>query len=282
MKYKTLGQTGLRISCIGFGGSIIGGYGWGKVKDKESIAAIHKALELGVNFFDTADVYGLGHSEEVLAKGLGYYRKRVVIATKVGVRWDKRKKESYKDLSPEHIREAVEGSLTRLKIDCIPLYQIHYPDYNTLPIETMAVLNELQREGKILYIGCSNFTPVLIKTFQKHIRLESAQERYNLLDHTIDKRLVPIYRKMKMSLLAYSPLAGGKLIKNKKLKEIALKYNKTPIQVAIRWILDNNIVTSAILGIRTPKEIEEDVGALGWKLSAEDRLIFNHFRGIIK
>jgi len=274
MEYKTLGKTDLKISCIGFGGSIIGGYGWGKVKDKESIAAIHRALELGVNFFDTADVYGLGHSERILAKALGNYRKKVVIATKVGVRWNRRIKKSYKDLSPEHIRKAVEGSLTRLKIDCIPLYQIHYPDPDTPLFNTMAVLEELQREGKILYIGCSNFNQGQIDEVQRYGRVESAQERYNILDRTIEQYL--IYRKMKMSLLAYSPLAGGQLVKNSKLKEIGLKYNKTPVQVAIRWILDNNIVTSAILGIRKPKEIEEDVGALGWKLSLEDRELLSN------
>jgi len=304
MEYKKLGQTNLRISCLGFGGCPIGGYGWGKVRDEDSIVAIQKALELGINFFDTADVYGLGHSEEILAKGLGKYRKKVIIATKVGVRWDEKEKRSYQDLSPTHIRKAVEDSLGRLQIDCIPLYQIHYPDPKTPVAETMGVLKKLQKEGKIKYIGCSNFSSKLINKAQKHGRLESTQASYNILDRAIERSLIPTCHKWKMSLFVYGPLAQGLLTgkhnletkfdrndrrsreeyKNfhgqrlkanlvivEKLKGVALKYNKTPVQVGIRWILDNFFITSAILGIKKPEEIEENMGALGWKLDPEDR-----------
>lgn len=306
MEYKKLGLTNLKISRLGVGGCPIGGYGWGKVSDKDSILAIRKALRLGINFFDTADVYGLGHSEEVLSKGLGEYRKTVIIATKVGVRWDNRKKKSYHDLSPRHITEAVEKSLQRLKIDCIPLYQIHYPDPKTPLIETMEVLKHLQKEGKIKHIGCSNFSSKLINEAQRYGRLESLQASYNILDLNIEKSLIPTCRKWKMSVIAYGPLAQGlltgkygpntkfskddrrswkeyknfhgkrfkaNLVVIDKLKEIASKYNKTPVQVSIRWILDNPHITNTIVGIKKPEEIEENVEVLGWWLEPEDREI---------
>lgn len=304
MEYKPLGRTNLMISVLGFGGCPIGGHGWGKVKDDDSIAAIRKAARLGINFFDTADVYGLGHSEKILAKALGNYRKKVIIATKVGVRWNYKEKRSYRDLSPKHIREAAEDSLKRLKIDCIPLYQIHYPDPQTPISETMEALGELQKEGKIRYIGCSNFSAELIDQTQKYGRLESLQTCYNLLGRDIEQFIIPTCRKWKMTIIAYGPLAQGFLtgkfnLKTKfgkddrrsrkeykhfhgrrfkanliivdKLKEMALKYKKTPVQVAIRWILDNDSIASAILGIQKPEEIEEDIGALGWKLAPKDR-----------
>ncbi len=304
MEYKKLGLTDLKISRLGFGGCPIGGHGWGKVRDEDSIAAIRRALELGVNFFDTADIYGLGHSEEILAKGLGKYRKKAIIATKVGLRWDKKEKRSHPDLSPKHINEAVESSLRRLRIDCIPLYQIHYSDPKTPIGETMEALKKLQKEGKIKYIGCSNFSSKLINEAQKYGRLEALQASYNVLDRAIEESLIPTCRRWKMSLFVYGPLAQGlltgkydletKFAKNdrrsrkeyknfhgkrfranlviiNKLKEMSLKYNKTPVQLAIRWILDNDFITCAILGIKTPEEIEENAAALEWKLTLEDR-----------
>jgi len=304
MEYKKLGQTNLKVSVLGFGGCPIGGHGWGRVKDKDSIAAIRKALRLGINFFDTADTYGLGHSEEVLAKALGNYRKKVIIATKGGVRWDPYKKKGYYDLSPYYLAKAVEGSLQRLKIDCIPLYQLHYPDPKTPISETMEALKKLQKEGKIKYIGCSNFSPELINEAQKYGRLESSQASYNIIDRALEKSIIPTCQKWKMSIFIYGPLSQGlltgkydlntkfgeddrrsrrsyknfhgkkfraNLIIVDKLKEIASKYHKTSVQVAIRWILDNPFITNAILGIKKPEEIEENLGALGWKLAYKDR-----------
>lgn len=304
MEYKKLGLTDLKISRLGFGGCPIGGHGWGSVIDKNSIAAIRRAVELGINFFDTADIYGLGHSEEILSKGLGKDRKKVVIATKVGVRWDDKEKISHNDLSSKHITQAVENSLRRLRIDCIPLYQIHYPDPKTPISETMEILKKLQKQGKIKHIGCSNFSSKLINEAQKYGRIESLQASYNVLDWALEKSLIPTCRKWEMSVIVYGPLAQGlltgkynlntkfgkddrrsrkeyknfrgkrfkaNLVVIDKLKEIALKYNKTPVQIAIRWILDNDLITNAILGVKTPEEIEENAGVLGWKLTLKDR-----------
>lgn len=306
MEYKKLGLTNLKISQLGVGGCPIGGYAWGRVRDKDSIAAIHRALELGINFFDTADVYGLGHSEEILSKALGKYRKKMVIATKVGIRWNYKKDKSYRDLSAKYITKAVDKSLQRLKIDCIPLYQIHYPDPKTPISEVMEALKNLQKEGKIKHIGCSNFSPELINEAQKYGRIESLQAPYNILDSDIEKSLIPTCHKWKMSVITYGPLAQGLLTgkygpnskfskddrrsrkeyKNfhgkrfkanlviiDKLKEIALKYNKTPVQISIRWILDNPHITNTIVGVKKPEEIEENIKVLGWRLKPKDREI---------
>ncbi|GAG61316.1 unnamed protein product, partial [marine sediment metagenome] len=211
MEYQRLGQADLSISRLGFGGLAIGGFHYGKTKDQQSIVAIHRALELGVNFFDTADIYGFGRSERILSKGLGEYRKKSIIATKVGMRWDKKGEKSYCDLSPKHILEAVESSLYNLRIDNIPLYQIHYPDPKTPVSQTMKVLNELKEKKKIRYIGCSNFTPDLINKYQKYGRIESLQASYNILDQEADKHLFPVCHKLNMGIISYNPIAQGLL-----------------------------------------------------------------------
>jgi len=302
MEYQKLGRAGFNISRVGFGGLVISGFHYGKTKNQQSIAAVRRALELGVNFFDTADVYGFGHSERILSKGLGKYRKKVVIATKVGVRWDKKGEKSYYDLSPEYISEAVENSLSNLGINNIPLYQIHYPDPKTPISQTMRVLNKLKDEKKIQHIGCSNFTPDLINKYQRYGRIESLQIPYNILDREAEKHLFSTCNKWNMGIIVYSPIAQGLLTGKydintkfsdsdrrsqskyftketlseimpllKKMKEIGSHYGKTLTQVAIRWILDNSYVTCAIVGVKTAEEIEEAVGAMNWKLSKKER-----------
>ncbi len=301
MEYRKLGLTDLKISRIGFGCWAIGGHGWGKVDDRDSIAAIHKALDLGINFFDTADVYGLGHSEEILSKALGNQRNKIIIATKFGVKWNKNGKISH-DINPKRVIEALDSSLRRLKIDCIPLYQIHWPDLKTPISETMEVLEKCQKAGKIKYIGCSNFSSDLIHNAQKISRLESLQAPYNIIERDIEKELLSCCQEYQMSVITYSPLVqglfSGKYGKDSKfdkqdirsqyknwqgekfeanlkiidkLKEIGIRYNKTPAQVAIRWVLDNPFITCAITGIQKPEQIEENVGAMDWKLLKDDR-----------
>jgi len=304
MEYKKLGQTNLKISVIGFGGCPISGHGWGDVKDKDSINAIHKALELGINFFDTADVYGLGHSEEILSKALGKHRKKIVIATKVGLRWNKKTKKTEHDLSKKHIIRAIEESLKRLRINCIPLYQIHYRDPKVPIRETMETLEKLKKQGKIQHIGCSNFSKELITEFQKYGRIESIQESYNILNRKIEKKIIPICNKLKIGTLVYGPLSQGLLTGKydkkskfdsndrrsrntyenfhgkkfetnlkiiKIIKKIAKKYDKTCTQMALRWILENPSITSVIVGAKNPKQITENVKAIEWKLNNKDK-----------
>ena len=154
MEYLTLKGTDLKVSRLCLGGCPMGGYGWGDVQDEELIKTIHAALDAGITMFDNADSYGLGHSEEILGKGLGKRRNNVVIATKFGVRVENGK--TFYDNSPEYIRTACENSLKRLGTDYIDLYQVHYRDGKTPIAEVVNALDELKAEGKIRYYGLSN------------------------------------------------------------------------------------------------------------------------------
>lgn len=301
MEYQNLGLTDLKISRIGFGCWAMGGYGWGRIDDKNSIAAVHKALDLGINFFDTADVYGFGHSEEILSRALGRYRNKVVIATKFGIKWDKRGRIS-RDISPKRVIEALDCSLRRLEIDCIPLYQIHWPDFKTPIYKTIEILRKCQKAGKIQYIGVSNFSFDLIREAQRCTRIESMQGPYNIINRNIEKELQLCHQKCNMATITYGSLVqglfSGRYGKNSKfdekdvrrryenwkgkkfemnlklvdkLKKIGNNYGKTPAQVAIRWILENPFVDCALIGITKPKEIVENSGAIDWKLSRKDR-----------
>jgi aryl-alcohol dehydrogenase-like predicted oxidoreductase len=300
MEYKKLGETNLEISRIGFGCWAIGGHGYGKVDDNESMDAIRKALDLGVNFFDTADVYGLGHSEEILGKALGTQRNHVIIATKFGVNWDENGN-TFKDCSAKRVVKALENSLRRLKTETIPLYQIHWPDPNTTLQETMGALIDCQKSGKIKYIGTCNFNPGLIKQIQEIGRIESLQSSYNLLNRFVEKGILQCCHKFSMAFMAHSPLASGFLsgkykmghqfseldMRNEssyfskehpkekervldKMKEIGERYDKTFPQVALRWLLDNPMVTSVVVGLKTINQVKENTASTDWKLSTED------------
>ncbi len=301
MEYKKLGSTDLLISRIGFGCWAIGGHGYGNVNDDESIKAIHKALDLGVNFFDTADVYGFGHSEKILSKALGSQKDNVIIATKFGVGWGK-KGNTFKDCSPKKVVEALEGSLRRLRIDTIPLYQIHWYDNNTPIFKTMNALRKCQDAGKVRYIGCSNFSTNLIARASKTQRIESLQCEYNIIKRDLEVKIPKYVEEFKLGIIVYNVLARGLLsgkfnlttkfgdndTRNRDgnflgekfkrnlqvvdvLKKIGIRYDKTPSQIAIRWVLDNKDVTCALIGIKNSKQIEENVGALSWTLSRDDR-----------
>ena len=300
MEYVKLGLTDLEASRIGFGCWAIGGHGYGKVDDNESIRGIQMALDSGINFFDTADAYGFGHSEEILSKGLGLRRNEVIIATKFGVNWDK-SGNTFKDCSSKRVVEALENSLRRLKVDVIPLYQIHWPDPNTPLRETMEALLNCQKAGKIEYIGCSNFEKELIVQLQKIGRIDSLQSSYNLLDRSVERDILPSCKNFNMSFIAHSPLARGFLsgkygpthkfskldTRNKSgyfsenkfsekkqlldnIQKIGKYYGKTTSQVALRWILDNPSVDCVIVGIKNVDQLKENMASTDWRLSPED------------
>lgn len=306
LEYVKLGSTDLVVSQIGFGCEPIGGTDWGKVSDFDSVRSVRKALDLGVNFFDTADVYGLGYSEHILCKALGNARKEVVIATKFGVNWqlvrDTKRAKTFYDSSPAHIRKALEASLTRLKLECIPLYQIHWPDPNTSIADTMEELIRCKEAGKLLYIGCSNFSAGQVVQANQIHHLASVQTLYNLIDRRAEEEALPCCGMLEIGSIAYGPLAQGfltgkygldaefgdndrrsrlahfhgeNLKRNlrlvERIKEVGQRYTKTPAQVALRWVLDNLQITCAIAGMKTPEQVEENVGALGWRLASEDR-----------
>lgn len=305
MEYSQLGQTDLNISRIGFGCWAVGGYGWGDVCDDDSILAIRKALDLGINFFDTADVYGLGHSEEILSRALGDDRKKVVIATKFGVSWDQDGK-TWKDISPGRVVLALEGSLKRLKLECIDLYQIHWPDNVTAIEDTMFALIKCQEKGKIKFIGCSNLDQGSIERALGMGRIESSQFPYSLISRDAEKEYFPMCRRSNMSALVYGPLEKGLLTgkyKNKTsfppndvrsrdpnfqtakfdkimelvkiLEKISLKYKKTISQVAIRWLLEHKGTTSVVAGMKTIGQVVENAGASDWSLDEEDKSLLD-------
>jgi aryl-alcohol dehydrogenase-like predicted oxidoreductase len=300
MEYSRLGTTDLYISCVGFGCAPIGGYDYGKVDDSESIKAILTAIDHGINFFDTADVYGFGHSEEILGKALSLSKQDIIVATKFGINWDSDGK-TWRDLSPKRVMDAVDNSLRRLKRDFVDLYQAHWPEKNTKTEDTFAVLMNCQKQGKIRYIGCSNYDLSALYEMRNIYRIESLQNPYNLLNRTIENNLLEYCKINRISFIAYSALARGFLsgkygencmfsgtdtrVKSKyfsneyddkksliisELKKIALNNEKTLSQIAIRWILDNLSVDCALVGLKNVEQVNDVVDSCGWKLSADD------------
>ncbi len=221
MLYRALGNSGMRISAIGLGTWAIGGTWWGGTDEADSIAAIRRGLDLGINLIDTAPVYGFGLSEELVGKAIkGYDRDKVVVATKVGLAWQTTEgqlffemdgKSVYRCLRPESIRYEVEQSLRRLGVDSIDLYQTHWQE-NTTPIaDTMGALMELKAEGKIRAIGVSNATPAQMREYLAVGPLDSNQPLYNMLDRGIEAEALPFCREHDIAILSYSSLALGLL-----------------------------------------------------------------------
>jgi aryl-alcohol dehydrogenase-like predicted oxidoreductase len=300
MEYQYLGRSDLNISRIGFGCWAIGGHGYGPVDDAGSIRAIHAALDQGINFFDTADVYGFGHSEEVLGRALGERKEQAIIATKFGVNWDNRGK-TFKDSSPDRVFEAVDASLRRLRIDCIPLYQLHWHDGKTPIKDTLDALARCREQGKIRYIGCSNFTDSMLKEAVHFARIESLQLQFSLLERQRDVNLDHCANVLRMGILVYGVLGRGLLSGKYRngatfgegdtrsrdlnfhgsqleqslrlvnvLEQIGIKYHKKPSQVAIRWVLENPAISSALVGIKSVDQAAENAGSAGWRLDPED------------
>ena len=305
MEYRRLGNTDLSVSRIAFGCEAIGGTDWGQVNEKESLRAVRTALDKGINFFDTADVYGLGWSEQVLSKGLGAQKKDVVVATKFGVNWQKdpnrNRAKTFLDSSPKHVIRALEASLRRLELDCIPLYQIHWPDPRTPLSDTLEVLTKAREVGKIRYIGLSNFSAAQISEAQEIVKLASVQLGYNLLDHDNGDDVGKYCQDRDVGVISYGSLAQGlltgkyglaakfenddrrsrlkhfakaELTRNveivNRVREIGHRYHKSPAQVSIRWVLNQPWVTCAAVGIKTSAQVEENATAADWNLKPED------------
>ena len=301
MEYRTLSNTSLEVSRIGIGCWAIGGHGWGRVNDDDSIRAIQTALESGINFFDTADVYGLGHSESILSKALDKNRSNAVISTKFGLTWDTNGNIK-RDTTPQRVNEAVEASLRRLNIESIPLYIIHYHDGVTPIEETLYALLKCKEAGKIQHIGCSNLPIPMMETINQLMPLSGVQVPYNAIDRKMETTFMPVLNNLSISTLTYSSLAQGLLsgkysnkvefdsqdirsrspyfqsmdyAANKKIiQEIGLmakKYQVTTTQMALRWILDNPLsITSALTGVKNHLQVKENIGALDWNLEKED------------
>lgn len=296
-----LERDGLRLSRIGFGSAAIGGYDYGAVRDAESVDAVRRALETGITLFDTADVYGLGHSESVLAQGLGDRRRDAVIATKVGVRWDDRGRTT-RCLRPDYIRQAAEASLRRLGIDCIPIYQIHWPDPDTPLEDSIGALVRLQEEGKIRWIGLCNAETAYIDRAQATGRLETLQVPFNMAQPEQADTMRHARERHAMLVMAYNVLAQG-LFTGKygasttfegtdlrrrsalftgelhqrglsaldRLTVVGARHGRKPGQIALRWVLDQPVVDIALAGMKSPAQVDENSAAHDCHLTDIDR-----------
>jgi aryl-alcohol dehydrogenase-like predicted oxidoreductase len=296
MNTKQLGNSDLFITPVGFGAWAIGGdgweFGWGEQDDKASVAAIHRALELGVKWIDTAAVYGMGHSEEVVASALRTWPgPRPYVFTKCGLRWDEQGY-VHRSLNADSIRRECEDSLRRLNVDVIDLYQIHWP---TEDLEDgWGAMAQLQTEGKVRWIGVSNFNAEEMRRAQAIAPITSLQPPYSLVRREVEQEILPYCLSKGLGVITYSPMASGlltgamtreraaslpasdwrsrdiefkepRLSKNlalvERLREVGQRHGRPPGQVAIAWVLRNPAVTGAIVGARNAKQVEGNVGA---------------------
>lgn len=303
MKTRKLGNTELWLTEIGFGAWAIGGggwkFGWGPQDDEEAVAAIRRALELGVNWIDTAAVYGLGHSEELVARAIEGRRDQVIVATKCSLVWDQAGEIS-SSLARDSVRRECEGSLRRLRTERIDLYQIHWPTDDRRIEEGWEEMGRLIDEGKVRYGGVSNFQVSHLRRAQAIRPVASLQPRYSMIHREVEPELLGFCAEHAIGVVAYSPMASGLLTGRfdrtkvaaedwrsgapdfneprlsqhlalaQALAPIALRHGKTVSQLAIAWVLRSSAVTSAIVGARRPSQIEETVGAVGWSLGALD------------
>ena len=316
MQTRTLGNSDLNITPVGYGAWAIGGSGWqfawGSQDDNDSIAAIHRSLELGVNWIDTAAVYGLGHSEEVVAKALkSWSGARPYIFTKCGLRWDSRG-QVQKVLTADSIRGEVEDSLRRLGVDVIDLYQIHWPPDPDSPEleEGWQTMDDLKREGKVRWTGVSNFNVQQLQRAAAIAPVTSLQPRYSLVHREVEGEILPYCERQGIGVIVYSPMASGlltgamtrerisKLPKDdwrkghadfnepnlsrnlalvERVQQIAKHHGRSPGEVAIAWTLKNPAVTGAIVGARNAKQADGVMHAGDLNLSGDEVLEIAEF-----
>jgi len=306
MDTRKLGNSDLKITPIGFGAWAIGGsgweYAWGPQDDTDSIAAIHRALELGVNWIDTAAVYGLGHSEGVVARALKDWRgARPYVFTKCTLTWDSQRK-AHPNHSAASIRRECDDSLRRLQTDAIDLYQMHWPPFDNGPSleEAWQAMVALKEAGKVRWIGVSNFNAEQIRRAEKIAPVSSLQPPYSLIRRQIEAETLPYCEKQGIGVISYAPMASGlltgamtreraatlpsddfrsrnpefhepRLSKNielvGRLRQVGLRHGRGPGEVAIAWVLRHPAITGAIVGIRNAKQAEGIVRAGDLKLT---------------
>jgi aryl-alcohol dehydrogenase-like predicted oxidoreductase len=314
MKTRKLGWTELELTTIGLGTWAMGGggwaYSWGPQDDRASIQAIHRALDLGINWIDTAAAYGLGHAEEVVSQALAGLRRKPLIATKCERSWNERG-EIFGSLKRNVILAEVEASLRRLKVDVIDLYQVHWPEPDEDLEEGWSAIAECVKAGKVRYAGVSNFTVEQIKRVQAIHPVASLQPPYSLLAPSAETELLPYCAAQRIGVVVYSPmqkgLLTGKMTRERvrqfppddhrrrdpqfqepllstnlqlveDLQALAQKHGRTVGELAIAWVLRRPEVTSAIVGARHPKQIEELVRAADWSLTPREIDIIDDLR----
>lgn len=303
MQTRPLGNSDLQITPIGYGAWAIGGgsweFGWGPQDDQDSIAAIHRALDLGINWIDTAAIYGLGHSEEIVAQALKQRSDRPYVFTKCSMIWNDRSEIS-RSLNANSWQQEVEASLRRLQIETIDLYQIHWPNPDS-EIETgWATLSKLQQSGKVRYIGVSNFSVEQMQRAQAIAPITSLQPPYSLVRPDVESEILPYCHQHNIGVIVYSPMQSGlltgsmtaerianlpdndwrkrssefqepRLSRNLALvdllRQVGLRHHCSAGEVAIAWTLRHPAVTGAIVGGRNPKQVEGTIGAAEVRLS---------------
>jgi aryl-alcohol dehydrogenase-like predicted oxidoreductase len=311
---RTLGNSDLQLTSIGFGAWAIGGgnweFAWGPQDDNESIAAIHRALDLGVNWIDTAAIYGLGHSEEVVGRAVkSFGGAKPLVFTKCSMRWHQ-DRSIYRSLRAGSLAEELDGSLRRLGVDTIDLYQIHWPNPDEEIEEGWDALARFRGQGKIRWIGVSNFSVEQLKRAQKIAPVTSLQPPYSMLRPAVEKELLPYAQTNGIGVINYSPMVSGLLTGKMTaervaafpaddwrrkavefneprlswnlrlvdlLREIGSAHGVEPGVVAVAWTLHNPAITAAIVGGRSALQVEGLVPALSFRLAEEEYSQINDF-----
>ena len=305
MQKRRLGDTDMQLTTVGLGTWAMGGpwqFGWGPQDDEEALAAILAALDRGINWIDTAPAYGLGHSEELVGQALRQTKHKPYIATKCGLLWNE-KKEKVPCLRPESIRRECHASLERLGIGTIDLYQMHWPDPDEEIEGAWEEMARLVGEGKVRYIGVSNYSVAQLERIRRIHSPASLQPPYSMLHREAEEELLPYCSRHHMGVVVYSPMQRGLLTGKfsrerlaalapddhrrrhpdfqeprfsatlelvEQLKKIARRHGRTCSQLAISWVLRRREVTAAIVGARQPDQIAETVQASDWNLGEDD------------
>jgi aryl-alcohol dehydrogenase-like predicted oxidoreductase len=306
MQTKQLGNSDLQITPIGIGAWAMGGAGWAFAwsdqDDRASVGAIHAALDAGMNWIDTAAVYGLGHSEEVVAQALAGRSDKPYVFTKCGRNWNDQR-QIVKLLKRDAIRQECENSLRRLRVDVIDLYQMHWPEPDEDVEEGWETMARLKEEGKVRWIGVSNFSVAQMQRAQAIAPITSLQPPYSLIRREIEADVLPHAAEQKIGVLAYSPMGSGmltgtmtrarvaalpeddwrrrsphyqeplltrNLLLADKLKEIGARHGRGAGEAAIAWVFAHPAITAAIVGIRNAEQAAGVIGAMEFRLSAEE------------
>jgi aryl-alcohol dehydrogenase-like predicted oxidoreductase len=307
MQQKAMGDSGLLTSALGFGTWELSTTQYGAIDVAQASDAVAMAIDYGITLFDTAEVYGPYHSEELLGKALGNRRNEIVLVTKVGFTYDEENKISGRNSKHDYVIERTEGCLRRLNTDVIDLMLIHWPDHDTPVEESIAALEKLKAAGKILHYGVSNFTVELMDRCEKVGHLAANQVGYHLYDRRMEAQVLPYCLEHGIGFMAYGSLAFGlltgaftpettfvdwdwrskgnafglplferehflkELRVTQRLKELAGDYGHTVAQLALAWVTGHPAVSVALVGMRNEQELAENVQAVEWKLSEADR-----------
>jgi myo-inositol catabolism protein IolS len=308
MEHRPFGQTGLDVSAIGFGCWEVGG-GYGDVEEAAFGRAVGRALDLGINCFDTAEGYGMGASERALGQALGSRRDEAIVVTKFGMNY--RDKPNFRDSSRERVYSSVDKSLKHLGTDHVDVYLVHWPDRETPFEETMSALEDVVRDGKVRYVGLSNFKLEEIEVCRQAFRVDVVQYGWNMFDRRMQHEILPYCQEHGIGFMAYGSLCFGLLTGTftedhdfgsgdwrsrrgnmgsikmfealfgpesfptnvravEEMKGIAARYDKSLPQLALRWAISHPSVSTALVGCRNVDEVEDNAGAVGWSISDDD------------